>query len=161
MQTRINQLVAEYETARLTRRELVFALALTGTSAALTGRSMSAQTRPQVLRARSIKNVSIVVSDLQRSAAFYQQLFGLPALFNGRFISLNPQPSGSLITHFSIGVDNFQSGRDGEALQAAGFEVMASSNEHVFVRDPDGISVQIAGSTWKSVCPACDPAPAE
>ena len=78
MQTRINQLVAEYETARLTRRELVFALPLTGTSAALTGRSMSAQTRPQVLRARSIKNVSIVVSDLQRSAAFYQQLFGLP-----------------------------------------------------------------------------------
>ena len=81
---------------------------------------MSAQTRPQVLHARSIKNVSIVVSDLQRSAAFYQQLFGLPALFNGRFISLNPQPNGGLITHFSIGVDNFQSGRDGEALQAAG-----------------------------------------
>ncbi len=101
MQTRIDQLVAEYETARLTRRELLSALALAGTSAALTGRSMSAQTRPQVLRARSIKNVGIVVSDLQRSAAFYQELFDLPALrtllwsgneaygldFNGRFIA--------------------------------------------------------------------------
>ena len=174
MQTRIEQLVAEYETARLTRRELLSALALAGTSAALTGRSMSAQTRPQVLRARSIKNVSIGVSDVQRSAAFYQQLFDLPALrtllwsgneaygldFNGRFISLNPQSDAGLITHFSIGVDNFRPGRDGEALRAAGIEVITSSDEYVFVRDPDGVSVQITDTNYTAACASCTPPPA-
>ena len=174
MQTTIDQLVAEYETARLTRRALLSALALAGTSAALTGRSMSAQTRPQVLRARSIKNVSIGVSDVQHSAAFYQQVFGLPALrtlqssgnevygldFNGRFISLDPQSNAGLITHFSIGVDNFQPLRDVEALRAAGFEIVASSSEHVFVRDPDGVSVQITDTDYTAACASCTPPPA-
>ncbi len=175
METRINQLVTEYETARLTRREMLWALALAGTSAALIGRSLPAQTRPQVLRARSIKNVSIDVSDLQRSAGFYQQLFDVSALrtlsssgneaygldFNGRFITLNPQPNGGVITHFSIGVDNFQAGRDGAALRTAGFEVVASSDEHVFVSDPDGISVQITDTNYTAACQSCAPPPAE
>ena len=174
MQTSIDQLVAEYETARLTRRELLFALTLAGTSTALTGRSMSAQTRPQALRARSIKNVSIGVSDVQRSAAFYQQLFDLPAVrtmlssgneaygldFNGRFISLQPQSDPGLITHFSIGVDNFRPGREGEALRAAGFEVTDSSDDYVFVRDPDGVSVQITDTNYTAACAACTPPPA-
>lgn len=174
MKTRIEQLVANYETARLTRRELLFALTLAGTSTALSGRSIFAQTRPQVLRARSIKNVSIAVSDLQRSAAFYQQLFDLPALrtlgspgdesygldFNGRFISLSPQTNGGLITNFSIGVDSFQAGRDGEALRRAGFEVVASSDRYVFVQDPDGINVQITDTNYTAECTACTPPPA-
>ena len=175
MQTRIEQLVAEYETAKLTRRELLRALALAGTSAALTGRSLPAQTRTQVLQARSIKNVSIDVSNLERSARFYQQLFDVSALrtlsssgdeaygldFNGRFVTLNPQPNGGVITHFSIGVENFQAGSDGAALRTAGYEVVASSDEHVFVSDPDGISVQITDTDYTAACQSCPPPPAE
>ena len=175
MQTRIERLVAEYQTARLTRRELLRALALVGTSSALIRKSLTAQTRPQVLRARSIKNVSIDVSDLQRSARFYQQLFDVSALrtlsssgneaygldFNGRYITLNPQPNGGVITNFSIGVDNFQAGRDDAALRAAGFEVVASSDEHVFVSDPDGISVQITDVNYTATCQSCALPPAE
>ena len=175
MQTRIERLLSEYETAKLTRRELLRALALAGTSSALIGRSLPARTRPQALQARSIKNVSIDVSDLQRSARFYQQLFDVSALrtlsssggeaygldFNGRFITLHPRSTGGVITDFSIGVDDFQAGRDGAALRTAGYEVVASADEHVFVSDPDGVRVQITDTDYTAACPSCPPPPAE
>jgi catechol-2,3-dioxygenase len=86
METRVDQLVAACEAVKLTRRQVLSALALTGTSVAtrLTGRPVSAQTGASVLRARTINHVSMAVSDLPRSAAFYQSVFGLPALRNAR-----------------------------------------------------------------------------
>ena len=175
MQTRIERLLAEYETAKLTRRELLRALALAGTSSALVGRSLPARTRPQGLQARSMKNVSIDVSDLQRSVRFYQQLFDVSAVrtlassdgeaygldFNGRLITLHPRPTGGVITDFSIGVDGFRAGRDGAAVRAAGYDVVASADEHVFVSDPDGIRVQITDADYTAACPSCPPPPAE
>ncbi|MDE0393355.1 MAG: VOC family protein [Gammaproteobacteria bacterium] len=175
MQTRIQRLLTAYETARLTRRELLRALALAGTSSALVGRSLSARTRPQLLQARSMRNVSVDVSDLQRSVRFYQQLFDVSAVrtlsssggeaygldFNGRLITLHPRPTGGVITDFAIGVDGFQAGRDGAAIRAAGYEVVASADDHLFVSDPDGIRVQITDADYTAACPSCPPPPAE
>ncbi len=173
MEARISRFIAEYETAPLTRRELLLAVALAGTSAGLTARSMAAQSGRQALRARTINNVGIEVSDLERSALFYQEMFGLSALrtvqssgteaygldFDARFISLNSSSSGGVITHFSIAVDDFQPGRAAEALRAAGFEVVASTSEVVIVRDPEGIHLQVTGTGYTAACPSCDPPP--
>src|SRR5580704_15986003 len=55
----------------MTRRRALFALSATMVSPGL----MAQQTRP-VIHTRRLNNVMIAVSDLQRSTAFYERLFG-------------------------------------------------------------------------------------
>ncbi len=57
----------------LTRRELL--LSLPGLAVAT---RLLAQTAPQPLRVRGLSQVTLAVSDIDRSLAFYQGLFGLP-----------------------------------------------------------------------------------
>ena len=68
----VESLLTGYESGRVSRRELV--LSLTALAAApLTSRAQS-----DVLKAQTLNHVSLIVSDLDRSVAFYQRLFGLP-----------------------------------------------------------------------------------
>jgi len=129
-----------------------------------------------LLRASTLNHVNFRVSNLQRSAAFYQRLFGLPPTlrpllppgshvygldFNECYLSLGLAPDRvGTVDHFCFGIDNFDL-RDAEKLRGAGLAVRGLTGGYptVYVNDPDGLSVQIADSTWKSECPACDPAP--
>ena len=157
----VDHLLTAYERGKLTRRQLLSALALVAT-----GTSLSGQQQPPPLgrRARLINHVQIGVSNLPRSREFYQKLgFAgtlrpiVPPLggatyaldcSNGPFISLlqttDPARLGK-ISHFCIGLDDYQAQRDAEALRAAGIAVPQPASWHSFsVRDPDGISVQLS-----------------
>ena len=83
-----------HETIRnVTRRDALLALAAAGVAPSL----MAQQPRPTI-PTRRMNNVMIAVSDVDRSAAFYERLFGPPtrqgdtAVFRGwvRAISSNP-----------------------------------------------------------------------
>ena len=64
-------LLAQYEDGRLTRRQLLGAMAAIAVPAV-------ASAQPGHLRARSLNHVNVGVSDLARSATFYRELLGLP-----------------------------------------------------------------------------------
>ncbi|GIT66987.1 MAG: hypothetical protein Ct9H300mP25_04590 [Acidobacteriota bacterium] len=76
MTQEIEQLVEQFETRKLTRRQLVTSLAAMVTVAS--AKSTTAQsTVGQVAQGRTINHVSLAVSDVQASATFYQSLLGL------------------------------------------------------------------------------------
>ena len=80
MEKVIAELVHRFERRALTRRELIQSLsALIAVSASPAGAQTAAQTAGQTvsLKGTGIDHVSVLVSDMTRSAAFYQSVFGL------------------------------------------------------------------------------------
>ena len=180
----VDQLLTAYEKGRLTRRELLSALVLAGVSTAATAQQ---GVSPLQGRASMFHHVNVFVSNLPRSAAFYQTL-GLPSTLrpiypapggaaygldfnNGSFLSLiqtsDPERVGT-IDHFSIGIDNFDFERDTAALRAAGIDpVEVDRIELLHMTDPDGIGVQMADTTNRVDCPngigipPCEPVPGQ
>ena len=73
MDSIVDDLVGRFERGALTRRQLI-----QGLSALVAAAGASPATaQPGPLRGMGIDHVSILVTDLQRSAAFYQRVFGL------------------------------------------------------------------------------------
>ena len=73
MSQAVESLLTYYESGRLSRRELV------GLLAALAAAPRVGTAQPAAaLRAATLNHASLIVSDLDRSVAFYQRVFGLP-----------------------------------------------------------------------------------
>lgn len=112
----------------ITRRELL--LAVPGLAVA---HRLLAQAGPQPLRVLGFNQVTLAVSDVARSVAFYQRLFGLPVqgrhgdavllrLGRGpRFMKIMPAGDGPpRIDHWGVAVEDFEVGRVLETLNALG-----------------------------------------
>ena len=67
-----DSLLTKYEAGRLTRRELLAAIAVL--AAPVTSRAQEG-----VVRARALHHVNVGVADVSRSETFYRDLLGLPA----------------------------------------------------------------------------------
>ncbi len=116
----------------ITRREML--LAVPGVAVAS---RLLAQAAP--IRVRGLSSVTLAVSDVARSVAFYQGLFGLPIqarhgskvllrLGNGPyFLGLMPaDAAGPRIDHWGLAVEGFDAGRVVEALAGHGVTRAAS-----------------------------------
>lgn len=159
----IDALLNQYERGRMTRREVVAAMALL-----LAPRSTQAQGTSQgsIFKGRSINHINVRVTDLARSEAFYRKVLGMPAarpvqgaafaldLPAGGSISLCPlsvptcgvKPDGRPgdIDHVGIGIENFDAARVESELKAAGFAQVRNAGTSVFVADPDGTPLQLS-----------------
>ncbi len=157
-------LLKQYEEGRLTRRQLLGALAALAVPAA-------AGAQGSAVRARSLHHVNVGVANLDRSEQFYRDLLGLPPrryivgdayaldFPDGGLISLCPVEGGNCsltagsavageIDHFGVGIENFDAERVAGALEEAGFEeVRQAGPTSVLVPDPDGLIVQLSAVT--------------
>ena len=157
-------LLKQYEEGRLTRRQLLGALAALAVPAA-------AGAQGSAVRARSLQHVNLGVANLDRSERFYRHLLGLPPrryivgdayaldFPDGGLISLCPVEGGNCsltagsavageIDHFGVGIENFDAERVAGALEEAGFEgVRQAGPTSVLVPDPDGLIVQLSAVT--------------
>src|SRR5690349_21206275 len=113
----IDRLLNDYEQGRLSRRELLGALAL------LAGASLSAAREAAAAPIGAVtqmNHVSIFVPDVEKSKQFYQDTFGLPLLTNQApgvnlstgstsFLGIYPAPAGQKgsINHVCFGLSNF------------------------------------------------------
>ena len=153
----ITELVNRFERGGITRRELVRGLAAL---VAVGGISPPAAAQSDGLRATAIDHASVLVSDLQRSAEFYQRIFGLAQVSEdkpnrilrlgargtsvaGTLVSLRQQNPPGLIDHFAIRVDSFN--RDGvtQTLKRHGLTPDQNIEFGFHIKDPDGAVVQI------------------
>src|SRR5262245_4167407 len=118
METIISDLVMRFEKGALSRRDLVQGLALLA-AAGGAGGAQAAQAELD-FKAATIDHVSVQVTDLQRSIAFYQRMFGFSVvsqeqaqgivrLGNGDrvIVSLNNGRPAPRIDHFAIGIPRF------------------------------------------------------
>jgi catechol 2,3-dioxygenase-like lactoylglutathione lyase family enzyme len=152
MDTIIAGLVDRFERGGLTRRELIQGLSLLVAASQAT--PAAAQARP--LSGTRIDHVSVLVTDLQRSAAFYQSVFGLTAISEDKpnqilrlgrertIVSLRHEPPATgVVDHFAIAVDNFQKDAVTAQLKEHGLTPQENVQYGFYVKDPDGMIVQV------------------
>jgi catechol 2,3-dioxygenase-like lactoylglutathione lyase family enzyme len=148
----ISDLVGRFERGRLSRRELIQALAVVAAAGA--GASASAA----ALRSGSINHVSVLVTDMARSIDFYNRVFGLSVQNEDKankisrlgiggkvLVSLRVEPPPGLIDHFAIGVEGFNRDAVTKELQGMGLTPRENLEFGFHVKDPDGANVQITG----------------
>ena len=153
----ITALVNRFECGGLTRRELIQGLSAL---VAAGGTSLPAAAQSGPLKATAIDHTSVLVSDLQRSAGFYQRTFGLTPVsedkanrilrlgvggagVGGTIVSLRQQNPPGLIDHFAIRLDRFNRDAVTEVLKQHGLTPDQNIEFGFHVKDPDGAVVQI------------------
>src|SRR5690348_1473082 len=113
MEAMISNMLSRFERGALSRRELVQGLTMLAAASGTTG---AAQTQEAALTAAKIDHISIQVTDLPRSIAFYQKLFGLTILGEDKpneivrmgvgrkvLVSLHHKNPTGIVDHFAIG----------------------------------------------------------
>ena len=152
METIIADLVNRFEGGGLTRRQLIQGLSMlmaAGTSSA----AGVAQTR--TLTGTGIDHVSILVNDLQRSATFYQNVFGMTPLsedtpnqilrlgMKRTIVSLRHEGPAGVVDHFAISVENFNRETVTQRLAGHGLTPQQNVQFGFHIKDPDDVVVQI------------------
>jgi catechol 2,3-dioxygenase-like lactoylglutathione lyase family enzyme len=152
MSRAIDGLLTDYETGRLSRRDLVLTLA------ALAAAPPPVEAQNSALRPRTLNHVSLIVSDLDRSVAFYQRIFGLGVKSKqtgGVNLAVGDQFLGiyqaganasAQINHFCFGIEGFDPDRTVAALGASGVKGESRVRDgvaQVYCTDPDNLRVQL------------------
>jgi catechol 2,3-dioxygenase-like lactoylglutathione lyase family enzyme len=153
----ITELVNRFERGGLTRRQLVQGLAAL---VAVGGTSSPSAAQNGGLQATGIDHTSVLVSDLQRSAEFYQRLFGLTPVsedtanrilrlgaggtgVGSTIVSLRQQNPPGLIDHVAISVERFNRDAVTQVLRQHGLTPDQNIEFGFHIKDPDGAVVQI------------------
>jgi len=154
MDSIINDLVTRFDRGSLSRRDLI--QGLTVLAAAGGASQASAQTTP--FKPTRIDHISIQVTDMARSREFYEKIFGLKVLSEDKeneivrmgvtkiIVSLHRKAPVGIVDHFAIAIDDFD--RDAVTAELAKHGLMPEQNLDFgfYVRDPEGIPVQIVGT---------------
>ncbi|GJM13029.1 MAG: hypothetical protein DHS20C12_14320 [Pseudohongiella sp.] len=158
----IENLVDKFEQKKMTRRELV--ASLLAATAASQAPLASAQSVAPVAIGRSMNHVSLSVSDVNRSADFYNRVLGMEiisrpgngglnmGLGNESFLGLYEFANPGSMHHLCIGVDNYNADALAEKLQDHGIDAAVnrepanrtSGGDQLYFDDPDGIRLQLA-----------------
>jgi catechol 2,3-dioxygenase-like lactoylglutathione lyase family enzyme len=155
METLIAQLVHRFERGVVTRRQLI--QSLSSLVIAASASPSAAQTPPQTaaLKGTRIDHVSVLVSDMARSAAFYGSVFGLAPVSEDKehkilrlggartVVSLRQEPPAGSVDHFAIAVDGFNRATVTEVLKPRGLTPQENIEYGFYINDPDGVHVQI------------------
>ena len=148
----IADLVNRFERGALSRRGLIQGLAML---TAAGGAASEAQGQDAGIKAAKIDHISIQVSDLPRSIAFYQKMFGLSVVSEDKpneivrlgmgkvLVSLHHKSPTGLVDHFAIGVEKFNEESMARELKERGAHPEKNIDAGFHIKDPQGIGVQI------------------
>ncbi|HVR35728.1 MAG TPA: VOC family protein [Methylomirabilota bacterium] len=156
MQHEIEQMLHDYETGRVTRREMVTRL---GTIAALmagAGRVIGAENPPaggSTFQATELNHIALRVTDIPRSRDFYLKHLGMEVSrdsassaflnFGNNFLALFRGDEAGL-DHYCYSVRNYNVDQAEEKLRAAGIENIRRTSGRIYFPDPDNLTVQLA-----------------
>ena len=151
MESVISNLLGRFEKGVISRRELVQTLAALTTAGAVS----AAPFQETPFKSTRIDHISVQVTDLPRSIAFYQKIFGLSILGEDKaneivrmgttriIVSLHHKPPTGIVDHFAIAIDGFERDSVTRALKQQGLTAEENLDYGFYVRDPEGIPVQI------------------
>jgi len=157
METVISNLVKQFEKGVLSRRELIQGLTALAAGA---GTASAAAMQETPFKSTRIDHISIQVTDLPRSIAFYQKIFGLTILNEDKaneivrmgmpgqrtIVSLHHKAPYNIVDHYAIGIEGFDREGVTRALKQHGLTAEENLDYGFYVRDPEGIPVQIVRS---------------
>lgn len=154
MNTLIADLMQRFDDGTLSRRQLIQGLTVLAAAGGATAARAQAAT-PFV--SNGIDHISIQVIDLERSIEFYQTIFGLSILNQdveneivrmGRdrvIVSLHHKEPTGIVDHYAIAIEGFDRDAVTRALAGHGLEAQQNLDYGFYVRDPEGIPVQMVG----------------
>ena len=155
METIISNLLTRFEKGALSRRGLIQGLAML---TAAGGAATEAQGQDSGIKAAKIDHMSIQVSDLPRSIAFYEKMFGMTILSEDKpneivrlgvgkvLVSLHHKSPTGLVDHFAIGVEKFNKEAVTRQLKEFGITPEDNLDAGFHIKDPEGMAVQIVGA---------------
>ena len=155
MEAIISDLLNRFERGALSRRGFIQGLAML---TAAGGAQSLAQAQGAGLKGTKIDHISIQVTDLARSVAFYEKTFGLTILSEDKpneiarlgagkiIVSLHHKSPTGLVDHFAIGVENFNRESVTKQLKDLGLTPEENLDAGFHIKDPEGMSVQIVGA---------------
>jgi len=155
MEAMISSLVNRFEKGVLTRRELIQGLTAL---AVASGTASQVQGQDAGIKGVKVDHVSIQVSDLSRSIAFYQKMFGFGVVSEDKpneiirlgigrtLVSLHHKNPTGVVDHFAIGVEKFNQEAITRELKALGASPENNLDAGFHIKDPEGISVQVVAS---------------
>lgn len=122
MSAAIESLVEQFESRKLTRRQLVASLTAIVASATGASAQTPAPNVSMLAQGRSLNHASLAVTDVEKAAAFYGTLLGAKVVSrpgNGGinlglgdgFLGLYKLANPGTINHICVGVDNFDADR--------------------------------------------------
>jgi catechol-2,3-dioxygenase len=117
MSTEIETLIDGFEARRLTRRDLVAAIAGLVAGAQAASAQTPASPTTAVAQAKTINHVSVAVADVEKSAAFYSKLLGLKEVSRPGNGGINLGLAGSFLGVYRIA--NTQPGRVARTISAS------------------------------------------
>jgi len=150
MEAIISDLLNRFEKGALSRRGLIQGLAM------LT--AAGAQAQDTAIKPAKIDHVSIQVTDLPRSIAFYQKIFGFTVVSEDKpneivrlgpagkvLVSLHHKSPTGLVDHYAIGVEKFNKEAVTRELKERGVTPEENLDAGFHIKDPEGMRVQIVG----------------
>ena len=105
-----------------------------------------------------IDHISIQVTDMARSREFYEKIFGLKVLSEDKeneivrmgvtriIVSLHHKQPVGIVDHFAIAIDDFNREAVTAELAKLGLKAEQNLDYGFFVRDPEGVPVQIVAT---------------
>jgi Glyoxalase/Bleomycin resistance protein/Dioxygenase superfamily len=148
----ISDMVQRYETGKLSRRELIQGLTMLVAATAAAAADSPAEAG---LTATGVDHICVRVSDLERSAQFYQSLFGLAPLGADKehrilrlgrkrvVVSLRQDPPHGTIDHFGLAIEGFNKEAATRVLRQRGLTPQEDWEYGFYIRDPDDAVVQM------------------
>jgi catechol 2,3-dioxygenase-like lactoylglutathione lyase family enzyme len=164
MSAAIESLVEQFESRKLTRRQLVASLTAIVASAA-SGAAAQTPAEPKVAllaQGRSLNHASLAVSDVEKAAAFYGTLLGAKVVSrpgNGGinlglgdgFLGVYKLANPGTVNHICIGVDNFDADRLAAKCKEMGLTATVDRNpanrtsggDQLYIQAFDNLRLQI------------------
>ena len=155
MEAIVTNLVERFEKGALTRRELI--QGLTMLVAAGSGASAAAF-QESAFKAAKIDHISIQVTNLPKSIAFYRDVFGLSIVSEDKpneivrmgttktMVSLHHKNPTGIVDHFAIGIEKFNKEAVTQELKRRGLTPEENIDAGFHVKDPEGMRVQIVNA---------------
>lgn len=168
MQDAVEHLITLFENGTLNRQQLIQGL-LAALAPSSMGAHAQADTSPtSTFRGRSLNHVTLSVTDVERSQAFYSRLLGgtlscgsIATEQRGKVASATLDlPDGYIsfyergeprVHHFCVGVEHFAIDAAFEQLQRdfPASQPLIYRGEELYFRDPDGILGQVSGMEYR------------
>jgi catechol 2,3-dioxygenase-like lactoylglutathione lyase family enzyme len=159
----LEKMLDDYESRKLGRRQFIQALVALGVGGGVACEMLAASAPQPLFKTRTINHVTIYVSDVARSKAFYQRVTSLPIRdeandfcefrLDGGFLGLYAPEAAARpgFDHFCFGIEKYDAKRVYMRLTEVAPESHPSIEyeDQVYVRDPDGVRVQFADVGYK------------
>ena len=157
----VEGLLSDFESGKLTRRQVAVTLAALAAGALVSPRLGAENSGPESFAAISLNHVTLRVPDIQKTSRFYQEFFQMPLrqhsptvhiLGVGKsFFGLEQDDSKvpGHLSHYDFGIAHFNADQIRAALRKRNLEIEDERSAESFkFRDPDGFVVQVNGPDY-------------